>query len=298
MSEPPEDNGRTGPPTDRQRDATGSDPGRGPLNGNPDRPSDDVPPVEDGTPGEQWRESSPPERDRHRPGSGGARDRPPETRGGETASTRADRILRYFFDIASSIFVVAAIGGLLFAASGVWPPLVAIESGSMNPHMQQGDLVFVMEEQRFPGPGAEPESGVVTAATGAETGYRMFGEYGDVIVYQPNGDDSETPIIHRAMLWVEDGENWYERADPDYRGNADDCQELNYCPAPHAGFITKGDNPVSNDRYDQVMGGNGLSEPVKPAWIMGTAETRVPWLGEVRLVSGAGTASTFNGTGR
>nr|WP_229770576.1 MULTISPECIES: S26 family signal peptidase [unclassified Halorhabdus] len=207
-------------------------------------------------------------------------------------------MLRYLFDIASSIFVVAAIGGLLFAASGVWPPLVAIESGSMNPHMQKGDLVFVMEEQRFPGPGAERESGVVSAAAGAETGYRMFGEYGDVIVYQPNGDQGETPIIHRAMFWVEDGENWYDRADPDYRGNADNCEELNYCPAPHAGFITKGDNPVTNDLYDQVMGGNGLSEPVKPAWIMGTAEKRIPWLGQVRLLSGAGSATTSNATGR
>ncbi|MFB9805374.1 hypothetical protein ACFFQF_08330 [Haladaptatus pallidirubidus] len=58
---------------------------------------------------------------------------------------------------------------------------------------------------------------------------------------------------------------------------ADSCQELLNCPAPHAGFITKGD---ANDAYDQVV---PISEPVKPSWIRGTAEVKIPWLGHVRL---------------
>ncbi|WP_181687096.1 S26 family signal peptidase [Halorhabdus salina] len=293
MSDPPDDSEQTGPGVDRHGDPPRSDPDRAYPGGTQDRRYDESTRGNDGVSGEQHDEDSPVVRDRTQPGSTSS-DRPPTMPGSGNTSTRADRILRYLFDIASSIFVVAAIGGLLFAASGVWPPLVAIESGSMNPHMQKGDLVFVMEEQRFPGAGAESESGVVTAAAGADTGYRMFGKYGDVIVYQPYGSTEETPIIHRAMLWVDEGENWYERADSKYVGNADSCAELNYCPAPHAGFITKGDNPATNDVYDQVM---GLSKPVKPSWIMGTAEKRIPWLGQVRLMSGAGSASSINATG-
>ncbi|WEL16188.1 Signal peptidase I [Halorhabdus sp. SVX81] len=199
-----------------------------------------------------------------------------------------DRVLEsslalFAFDTLSSVLIVVMIGGFLFATSGVWSPVVAVESGSMQPHMDVGDTVFVMEDGRFPGPGSQGESGVVTAHTGRKTGYRTFGGYGDVIVYQPDGNETATPIIHRAMLWVENEENWYDRADSTAIGNADSCAELVNCPAPHAGFITKGDNTVTNSRYDQVI---GISDPVKPKWIVGTAEVGVPWLGQLRLARG------------
>ncbi|MFB6222755.1 MAG: S26 family signal peptidase [Haloarcula sp.] len=181
----------------------------------------------------------------------------------------------YVTDIVSSAGSVLLVGVLLFAVSGVWPPLVAIESPSMDPHIKEGDLVFVMAEERFSGPGAH--HGVVTAAN--DNGYTKFQQTGDVIVYEPNGNGQQTPIIHRAMLWVEEDENWYDRANEDYVGGADNCDELTSCPAEHRGFITKGDN---NGRYDQV-GSSRISEPVKPGWVVGTAEMRVPLLGEVRL---------------
>ncbi|MFB6184559.1 MAG: S26 family signal peptidase [Haloarculaceae archaeon] len=184
-------------------------------------------------------------------------------------------------DLVGSVLAVGLVGLLLFATSGVWPPMVAIESQSMTPHLQVGDLVFVMEEHRFPGDGHQGATGVVTTRAGASTGYVKFAEPGDVIVYQPDGHAEVTPIIHRARFWVADGENWYDKADPDYVGGADDCDALPNCPAPHAGFITKGD---ANPRYDQV-GPNPFSSPVKPDWVVGTAEARVPLLGCVRLAS-------------
>lgn len=208
---------------------------------------------------------------------------PARKRGATTGDSRLTRLLQYAFDIVSSVTIVALIGALLFATSGVWPPLVAIESGSMEPHIDTGELVFVMDEHRFAGPGAIGESGVVTAQAGEETGYRTFEGYGDVIIYEPDGNENATPIIHRAMFWVESGENWYDRADATGVGGADNCDELANCPAPHAGFITKGDNTVTNERYDQAM---GISEPVKPEWVIGTAEYGVPGLGQVRLLSG------------
>jgi len=187
-------------------------------------------------------------------------------------------------DVVSSAVAVLLVGVLLFAVSGVWPPMVAVESPSMTPNMKTGDLVFVMEAERFPGEGAHGETGVVTARTGetADVDYTKFSREGDVIVYTPDGDSGRTPIIHRAMFWVEEGENWYEKADRQSIGRYAACgdtpdEALPNCPAPHAGFVTKGD---ANGVYDQAQ---ELSEPVRPEWVVGTAELRVPALGCVRL---------------
>lgn len=174
-----------------------------------------------------------------------------------------------------SVGAVVAVGLLLFAISGVWPPMVAVESGSMEPHMEKGDLVFITDTERFTPDAAVNDTGVVTHETGSEVGYRKFGGYGSVIVYDDPGSGGP-PVIHRARFWVDAGENWYDRADPDHI-TANSCDSLPNCPAPHAGFVTKGD---ANGQYDQV---NGISDPVKPEWIVGTARVRIPYLGWVRL---------------
>lgn len=44
-------------------------------------------------------------------------------------------------DALSTVAVVVAVGAVLFAVSGVWPPMVAVESGSMQPTLERGDLV-------------------------------------------------------------------------------------------------------------------------------------------------------------
>lgn len=178
-------------------------------------------------------------------------------------------------EMLSSVIAVLLVGVLLFAASGVWPPMVAVESGSMEPHMYRGDLVFIMEEHRFSPDIAHSRTGVVTYETGKPADYTRFGSYGDVIVFDSPSSNGP-PIIHRARFWVDQGENWYERADSDYL-NGDDCDTVPNCPAPNAGFITRGD---ANPTYDQV---SGISRPVRPAWIAGTAEVRIPWLGYIRL---------------
>jgi len=185
-------------------------------------------------------------------------------------------------DALSSVLTVVVIALLLFAISGIWPPLVAVESGSMEPHMSRGDLVFLMDEQRFAPDGAVAGTGVVTYRKGQETGYWSFGDYGNVVVYRPDGGRS-TPIIHRARFYVEEGDDWVAKADDDYLGGVDTCAETFTCPAPHDGFITKGDN---NGEYDQI---GGQSTVVKPSWIKGRAKVRIPWLGYVRLKLAAST---------
>ncbi|MFB6280811.1 MAG: S26 family signal peptidase [Haloferacaceae archaeon] len=174
-----------------------------------------------------------------------------------------------------SVAIVGLIGLLLFALSGVWPPMVAVESGSMEPHMHRGDLVFVSERGRYVPDGGAGDRGVVTRAEGERIDYRTFGGYGSVVVYDSPGRGGP-PVIHRAQFWVAEGENWFDAADPAHH-RADSCSDLPNCPAPHAGFITKGD---ANGQYDQA---NGISAPVRPAWIDGVAHARVPYLGYVRL---------------
>ncbi|WP_277553548.1 S26 family signal peptidase [Halobaculum limi] len=180
------------------------------------------------------------------------------------------QIIRDTVQVGLGVLVVAS---LLFAATGVWPPMVAVESGSMEPHMERGDLVVVADPTRD---GPETVAGVVTAAE-APPGSRTIGAPGDVIVfdspYRPG-----SPIIHRAHLYVEAGENWYDDADPAHLpAGVDSCRELEACPAPHAGFVTKGD---ANSQYDQV---NGNAPVVRPDSIRAEAHVRIPYLGYVRL---------------
>jgi signal peptidase len=213
------------------------------------------------------------------PGEGGAGPEIPEsrTRGPVGWFLRGEGTGAVFLrEFLGSVLVIVIIGMLLFAISGVWPPMVAVKSGSMEPQMERGDLVFVMEEHRFPPDASIEGTGIATYESAAETGYQRFGDYGDVIIYRKDGEQGSTPIIHRARFWVNDGENWYDRADEAYL-DGENCEAVRNCPAPHAGFITKGD---ANDRYDQV---SGISDPVRPEWVKGTAELRIPWLGHIRL---------------
>ncbi len=207
----------------------------------------------------------------------------------DDVSIENDGFVRWFFktnddsvvlvrDILSSVAIVAVIGLLLFGISGVWPPLVAVESGSMEPNMEVGDLIFVVADDRFVGDGATGDTGVVTHEDGDD--HEKFGKAGDVVVFEPNGQAHQTPVIHRAHFWVEEGENWVDtRAEPEYVDGAS-CDQLRTCPAAHDGFVTKGD---ANPYYDQYQRGGANTDVVQPGWITGKASFRVPWLGYVRL---------------
>lgn len=182
----------------------------------------------------------------------------------------------YVRDFLQTVAAVVVVGLLLFGATGVWPPMVAVESPSMEPHMTKGDLVVVTEAERFAGPAAD-EYGVVTLDS--SRGYSRFGEPGDVVVYDAPGNRG-SPIIHRAHFRVSEGENWYDRANPDYLPvGTEGCAELVNCPAPHGGYVTKGDN---NEMYDQVSG--IASGPVRAEWVVAKAQVRVPYLGYIRLL--------------
>jgi len=111
------------------------------------------------------------------------------------------------------LWVVSVVGGiaiLLYLICGTWPAVVTIESGSMIPHMNIGDLVVVVQKDRF--------GELQTWDDGKVSGYKKFGDYGDVIIYRPNGFTDfwasvgllpltkQHPIIHRAISWREAGD--------------------------------------------------------------------------------------------
>ena len=159
------------------------------------------------------------------------------------------------------IWVACVVGGialLLFTVSGTWPAVVTIESGSMLPEMQVGDLVFVTAADRF--------SPLVTAEEGQEIGHISFGHPGDVIIYRPNGNDQVHPIIHRALILI----------------TAEEAAEQLSFENPHGGIITQGDNNPIPDQLTSYPG-IGRIEPVKEEWIIGKAVFRIPLVGYLPL---------------
>ncbi len=168
-------------------------------------------------------------------------------------------------DIILILLVVAGIGIVLFGVSGTWPALVAAESGSMEPNLPTYSLVFIVDENRFGDWMTQDE------AEAADT-HKVFNEYGDVIVYQPNGMKGVTPIIHRAITTV----------------TKEEAQALGFTgDAAHSGVITKGDNEITNPYPDQFgsFPSYGISrmEPVKEEWIVGKAVFAIPLIGWVPL---------------
>ena len=111
------------------------------------------------------------------------------------------------------LWVIGVVGGIalaLYLICGTWPAVVTIESGSMIPHMNIGDLVVVVEKDRF--------GALQTWDDGKVSGYQKFGDYGDVIIYRPNGFtdfwasvgilplSKQHPIIHRAVTLTKAGD--------------------------------------------------------------------------------------------
>lgn len=162
-------------------------------------------------------------------------------------------LTRDIVSVAMAVMVFAILSQIVF---GMWTPMVAVESGSMEPHMNIGDIVFIQNIDR---------TEIVTHEN--SNGYISFEDNGDVILYRPYGRNDVTPIIHRAMYYVEEGE-------PMWAGGP---------PAPHNGYITKGDNPITNRYFDQ-QGDISYNLPIKEEWVIGVAKYRIPYIGHLRLI--------------
>ncbi len=107
-------------------------------------------------------------------------------------------------DLLISIIIVAVIFLSLYAYTQNWPPIVIVESGSMqhgeSSHIgiiDTGDIVLVKK--------IYSEEDVVTYVEGRMSGYERYGDYGDVIIYNYQGKS----IIHRAIVYLKwSGSHW------------------------------------------------------------------------------------------
>lgn len=224
--------------------------------------------------------------------------------------TRDDRPYPLVREVLAVALALVLLGAALWGFTGQRfgdAPVVVIESGSMM-HCRNGvghyfgdcqyerygrlgtidpgDLVFVRDVD-----------GRGDVRTFGEDGERRYGLAGDVIVFQKNGRPG-TPIIHRAMLWVqvnEDGSltipeldqtvahpNQFQFDRAEYRA-AVSC-EISFphgvvLGPEHSGFLTKGDN---NNCFDQSSNADPAL-PVRPEWILGKSRGEVPWIGLIKL---------------
>lgn len=98
-----------------------------------------------------------------------------------------------------AIVAVVSIFSSILVYTQEWPPFSVIESQSMTHSsywepgtMNVGDIVFVKKQTSAPG-------NIITYVVGRDTGYKTYGQYGNVILYQsPSG----SVIIHRAMFYL------------------------------------------------------------------------------------------------
>jgi len=198
-------------------------------------------------------------------------------------------------DIIISVAVVGIILSALWAYTGQFPhtPMVVVTSSSMmhdnEPFgrigtIDPGDLVLVKK--------VYSRHDIITRGDpeNPHTKHRTYGDYGDVIIYYPDGDHAKTPIIHRAICWIQKNDDGTYDVDEFNVHGAESIDLIkmglassyrsccrNYKPS-HSGFITKGDN---NPECDQAA---GLSSPVKVEWIVGKARGELPWFGLIKLV--------------
>jgi signal peptidase len=97
-------------------------------------------------------------------------------------------------------------------------PSIEVESDSMQHNdrggkigiIDKGDIVYYNE--------INDKNDVKSYFEGKRNNYQKYGEYGDVIIYYKNGYEDITPVIHRALIWLEYNES----------GNSFDIPELKF----------------------------------------------------------------------
>jgi len=217
--------------------------------------------------------------------------------------------------IAALIVLLIIVSLVLY--SGAWPPLVVVESGSMQHSntesfigtIDTGDMVILKKTANT--------TEIRTYLESLTDGYQTYGEYGDVVIYRPFGSETQTPIIHRALLRMEYNSSgggydipvlgeipssmWSVVGGPkDFHdmkaelvltgiGYNQVTVRLNISimlihfaqlsMVPFSGLVTLGDN--NHGIADQMS--NICWTPVRADWIDGVARGEIPWFGLLKL---------------
>ncbi|MGQ9582119.1 MAG: S26 family signal peptidase, partial [Thermoplasmatota archaeon] len=215
--------------------------------------------------------------------------------------------------LISSVIVLSILSGL-YLYSGVWPPMVVIESSSMMHDkdsqigiIDTGDLTLVKK--------INDRKDIVTyieatCKTSSKYGYKAYGDFGDVIIYKKNGL-YETPVIHRAIVWIEFNTTASCITNNDFRADIPDLKIFNVKQYTiknqgyrkedliisfqiifssmkssgeyHGGFLTKGDHNLQKVDQESLRVGGAFVKPVKTEWVVGKSEGELPWFGLFKL---------------
>lgn len=234
------------------------------------------------------------------------------------------QFILFLRDAGIALAFVLLLLAAMFAYTGLWPPLVVVESDSMmhGPDnvshigtIDTGDLVLVKEVGR--------PTDISTYVDGLASGHKTYGDYGDVIIYRHMGSTTRTPIIHRAIIYlqvnddgksyrsdslrlapggswapVEPSNSWSNLTNDITLYNVGyDHQSVNIpireilqnfvrsSMSPTSGFVTKGDHNPDTD-----LSWSGFA-PVRIDWVVGKARGEIPWFGLLKLWS-SGTLKT------
>ncbi len=147
-------------------------------------------------------------------------------------------------DVIIAFIIVLIIISSIYIYTSNWPPVVVVESDSMQHSddesflgvIDTGDLVLVKS--------IDSEDDVISYMKGKRIGHETYNEYGDVLIYRKNGFKDSTPVIHRALIWVEFNET---------TGNSFDIPELQHHKVGLEGDWYILGNP-SNDRWYNLRG--------------------------------------------
>ena len=121
----------------------------------------------------------------------------------ERPETFREWLILLLRDLAILGLVFAVALGALFAYAQVWPPMVVVESESMQ-HSDTESFIGIIDTGDYVLVQAAPLPGqVVTWVEGRVQNYRTYGDFGDVIIFRPPTNPADTPIIHRALLRLE-----------------------------------------------------------------------------------------------
>ncbi len=227
-----------------------------------------------------------------------------------TKPKRRSGAMLFLRDAGIALVFVVLVLLTMYAYTGLWPPLVVVESDSMMHGddnlssigtIDTGDLVLVKD--------VDAASEVETYMDGVASGHKTYGDYGDVVIYKRGGSDATTPIIHRAIVYLEyDAVNTSYSSEslrpvPDKWDASDPSDTWDHLTSTvtiynvgwtgqnvvidiggmisshRSGFITKGDQ---NSATDQSYSGAG---PVDISWVVGKARGEIPWFGLLKLWS-------------
>ncbi len=220
--------------------------------------------------------------------------------------------MKLFYVLLLIGVVAAVVLGGLFLFSGNWPPLVVIESGSMQHNNQTSSFgVADIGDVIIPQAISSPQE-VITYVEGRATGYATFGDYGDVLLFRRLTDNRL--IIHRPMfrlLWndsvagfdipsllnLERGVDWDASASSPLGLQSPDevfIHNATFRDLSIEFFMSTFTSQVVSPRCTQenpcyvTMGDNNAPEYDRPlvrhSWVLGRARGELPWLGLLRLV--------------